>query len=140
MRITASEANAERGKQTLNQRQSAVRSQNSQHCSEQREQKGVSKQLTNDPKAARSDRASYRQFMLPRCTPSQQQDRDISASDHEQQHHRAKDQVECSAHGADNPVIEAQHMNLEDVGKIVRHVFGELFARVAAMRHRPRGD
>ena len=65
--------------------------------------------------------------MLPRRAPRQQQNRDISASDHEQQHHRAKDQVQCSAHGANDPVVQPLHMDLKDVGKIIRHVVCELF-------------
>ena len=65
--------------------------------------------------------------MLPRRASRQQQNRNISASDHEQQHHRGKEQVQGSAHGANDPVVQSLHTDPEDVGKILRHVLGELF-------------
>jgi hypothetical protein len=56
----------------MNQRQSAVRSQNAQYSSNRRQKKGFRDQLTNDPDAARADRGAHRQLMLPRRAPRQQ--------------------------------------------------------------------
>ena len=95
------------GKQILHQSQSSVRSEHAQRRSNHREKERVSEQLTNDPEAARADSGSYRQFMLPRRAPRQQQNRDIPASDHQQQHHRPKEQIQCPAQGANHPVVQA---------------------------------
>src|ERR1700730_3126297 len=59
--------------QTLDQRQSTVRSENAQHRSNRREKEGVGEQLTNEAEAARTDSGSHSQFMLPRRAPRQQQ-------------------------------------------------------------------
>jgi hypothetical protein len=59
--------------QTLNHRQSAVRSQNADCRSNGGEKQRFGEQLTNDAKAARADCGPYRQFVLPGRAPRQQQ-------------------------------------------------------------------
>lgn len=73
---------------------SFVREQDPKPGARKRKKQRFRQQLANDSDPARAYCRAHRKLMLPRSRPCQQKDRDIGATDHQQQGDRAKQQIE----------------------------------------------
>ena len=73
--------------------QRPVGQHHAQSRADQGKQQRLRQQLPHNPEAAGSHRRAHRQFVLPRRAPRQQQNRNIAATNRQQQGHRPEKQI-----------------------------------------------
>ncbi len=113
------------GKKRSQRRDAFVGNEYAQRRAGDRQHHRFRQQLANQPAASRADGDAHGQLVLPRCSPRQQQDRNVGAPDDQQCQHGAEEQRQRSGEFAEHFFVQRDDLYLA-VLRIVLIAFRKL--------------